>query len=276
MENGGEMQREKFCRDCGMETFEKAFCGRCGSATGQQGDAAGDITPQQFKLFVDSMDDATLSRTLTEMASTNSNSFKRVIADLHNTDQAALRSFYAQSGEVVQRQMADAFDGGAAFFRRGSSKESVQEIDFYNLAFKLAESSSNKNWVATIILADQLLEHKSTLLSDEEDIWVVSTTLQFKGNALFQLKRFEESIPVLDEAIHWMEVEGDDTATAARLRDMAMRNGGVSPGDLLHGFKTRPGGMLKAVGEGAAIGLVKGVLKGGAFLLLIYFMLEFL
>ncbi len=89
---------------------------------------AGAVTPAQWRLYVGEMDDTTLNNTLTEMAHTNRNSFKRVIADLHNTDQSALRVFYAQSDEVVQRQMASAFDGGPAFFRRGSSKEAVEDI----------------------------------------------------------------------------------------------------------------------------------------------------
>lgn len=91
-------------------------------------DSAGAIPLRHYTGFVDSMDDAALNRSLTEMAHTNSNSFKRVIADLHSTDQAALRAFYAQSDEVVQRQMVAAFDGGSAFFRAGGDKQAVEEM----------------------------------------------------------------------------------------------------------------------------------------------------
>jgi len=88
----------------------------------------GAIKKPKWDVYVAGMDDTTLKNTLTEMAHTNSNSFKRVIADLHNTDQAALRAFYAQSDDVVQKQMASAFDGGATFFGRDSSKEAAQQI----------------------------------------------------------------------------------------------------------------------------------------------------
>lgn len=89
---------------------------------------AGAITPTQWKLYVGQMDDTTLNKALTEMAHADAPAFKRVIADLHNTDQATLRIFYAQSDDVVQKQMVSAFDGGPAFFRRGSSKEAVEDI----------------------------------------------------------------------------------------------------------------------------------------------------
>ena len=104
---------------------------------------AGAITPTQWKLYVGQMDDATLNKTLTELAHTNSNSFKRVIANLHNTDQAALRAFYAQSDEVVQRQMASAFDGGATFFGRDSSKEAAQQIAEQGIK---GSSDGGKSW----------------------------------------------------------------------------------------------------------------------------------
>jgi len=90
---------------------------------------AGAIRKNEWPMFVEGMDDTTLKNTLTEMAHTNSNSFKRVIADLHNTDQAALRAFYAQSDDVVQKQMASAFDGGPAFFRADGKRAAYEAAE---------------------------------------------------------------------------------------------------------------------------------------------------
>ncbi len=91
-------------------------------------DKSGAVPFATFEDALGRMNDASLNRTLTKMAKTHNDSFQKVIREMHNTDQAALRTFYAQSDDVVQKQMASAFDGGPAFFREGGSKQAVEDI----------------------------------------------------------------------------------------------------------------------------------------------------
>lgn len=85
----------------------------------------------------------------------------------------------------------------------------------------LNASVKSEHWVQVLSRSDNLLAQKDEILAARESIWILATAYGAKGLALFNLERYSDSIPVLEETIHWKKVTNEDHSDFERLLQLA-------------------------------------------------------